>query len=674
MMKSKLILITIGLSMILISCSKEKQTMSIPEASIGEVINYLSDQGVVDNSDLMERGVRQVAKLWLPEDGTNEEFVSFCKKNYISDPKEKHEVFLRISYYLETIYGNYNEMVLGLKLHQDEPIGELYSIDEFFSGYSPSSHLSDDFYANKIAFIIALNFPEQSLKEKEALTERKDWAYARLGDIFTSRIPADVLQNAANAENEASLYIDSYNIYAGHLLDKGGNLLFDENMILLSHWNLRDEIKANYSQSEAGLSKQETIYEVMKRIISQEIPSEVINSGEYEWNPYTNLVFQDGKEVSFTPESTVRYEKLLNNFLALQKVDEYTGNTYIERNFSENMEVSVEDAISLFDNYLSAPELKDVARIVEQRLGRKLQAFDIWYDGFKPRSELDEDKLSEQTRKLYPDASAFEKDMPNLLIKLGFSPDRAKYLSDRIEVDAARGSGHAWGGQMKGEKAHLRTRIPSEGMNYKGYNIAIHEFGHNVEQTISLYDVDYYMLNGVPNTAFTEALAFVFQKRDLELLGIKDSNPDKYAMDVLDKAWVLIEISAVSMVDISVWKWLYENPNATASELRDATIRISKEVWNKYLAPIYGIEDETVLGIYSHMVSYPLYLSAYSFGQIIEFQLEQYFNGKNFTEEVDRIYKLGRLTPNAWIVEATGKPLSAEPLLKEVSKIVNAKK
>ncbi|MCK7534347.1 MAG: hypothetical protein MZV63_26685 [Marinilabiliales bacterium] len=68
-------------------------------------------------------------------------------------------------------------------------------------------------------------------------------------------------------------------------------------------------------------------------------------------------------------------------------------------------------------------------------------------------------------------------------------------------------------------------------MNYKGYNIAIHEFGHTVEQTISLHDVDHYLLRGVPNTAFTEALAFVFQKRDLELLGIKDENQDKFPPD-----------------------------------------------------------------------------------------------------------------------------------------------
>ena len=92
--------------------------------------------------------------------------------------------------------------------------------------------------------------------------------------------------------------------------------------------------------------------------------------------------------------------------------------------------------------------------------------------------------------------------------------------------DPSRGAGHAWGATMRNDIAHLRTRIGAGGMDYKGYNIAVHEFGHTVEQTITMNDVDYYVLNGVPNTAFTEAVAFLFQKRDLELLGLKNPNPE----------------------------------------------------------------------------------------------------------------------------------------------------
>ena len=60
---------------------------------------------------------------------------------------------------------------------------------------------------------------------------------------------------------------------------------------------------------------------------------------------------------------------------------------------------------------------------------------------------------------------------------------------------------------MRSDNARLRTRIGSDGMDYKGYNIAVHEFGHNVEQTITLHDVDHYIMKGVPNTAFTESCA-----------------------------------------------------------------------------------------------------------------------------------------------------------------------
>ncbi len=283
---------------------------------------------------------------------------------------------------------------------------------------------------------------------------------------------------------------------------------------------------------------------------------------------------------------------------------------------------------------------------------------------------MDETKLDAQIQKLYPNAEAFKAGLPALLTHLGFTPERANEICDKIAVDAARGSGHAWGAAMKGQQSHLRTRIPAEGMNYKGYNIAVHEFGHNVEQTISMYNVDNFMMAGVPNTAFTEALAFVFQKRDLKLLGIENNDPEADKMDILDKFWSLYEIMGVSMLDISIWEWLYANPDATADQLREATISLSKEIWNKYYAPVFGKKDETVLAIYSHMISYPLYLSAYAFGQIIEFQLEDYLGDKNFAQEVDRIYRLGRLTPNEWMIQATGNDLSVEPLIHALQKVI----
>ena len=251
--------------------------------------------------------------------------------------------------------------------------------------------------------------------------------------------------------------------------------------------------------------------------------------------------------------------------------------------------------------------------------------------------------------------------------ELGWNAERTEYITSKIEVDPARGAGHAHGSQMKGDKAHLRTRIGEDGMDYKGYNIAIHEFGHNVEQTISLYDMDYWFLRGIPNTAFTEAAAFLFQSRDLELLGVAEQSDDKESLYTLDVFWSCYEIMGVSLVDIKVWKWMYANPEANPEQLKVAVMDIAKEVWNNYYAPIFGTQDETILAIYSHMIAYPLYLSAYPVGHLDEFQLENHIRGKNFSDEFDRIYTQGCLTPDVWMNKAVGSDLSVQPIIDATS-------
>ncbi|HNR52191.1 MAG TPA: hypothetical protein PKI80_11455, partial [Deltaproteobacteria bacterium] len=442
--------------------------------------------------------------------------------------------------------------------------------------------------------------------------------------------------------------------------------LFADDMVLLSHWNLRDEIKSNYADMETGNEKQEMVYKVMERIIRQEIPAKVINNPQYEWAPYSNKVTKDGAAADASAEPDTRYSHVISIFKAWKAIDPYNPgmNTAMLRSFSGGMEISEEDAAALFNEYLSSPQLRQLAEIIRERLGRDLRPYDIWYDGFKSRSSMPESMLTAKTSALYPDPAAFRAGMPDILIKLGWSPERARYLADKIVVDPARGSGHAWGAAMKGAVSHLRTRVSDKGMDYKGYNIAVHEFGHNVEQTISLYDVDYYTLSGVPNTAFTEATAFLFQDRDLMLLGINDANPEKEKLQTLDAAWSLMEIMGVSLVEMGVWNWLYENPEATPAQLRDKTLDIAVEEWNKYFAPVLGVSDSPLLAIYSHMINTPLYLANYAYGQIIQFQIEEHLKGKDFSDEIDRMYSLGRLTPQQWMSQATGTKISAQPLLR----------
>lgn len=679
-MKYLLLLI---LGIVMISCGMEKKLaeeqletkgkkLFISDLTIEKTIKDIKTKYEIPDNSRIDKGVRQAADFWIAEDGSEEDFTTFCVDNFINSADELDNSFASIQKNFEAIYGNFNKISLSLKfaLHIDE--GEINPVDLMFGGYEPSSNLQEDFFKNKIAFYILLNFPHYSLDEKNTLGPNwnsRQWAYARVGDIFSSRVPANLMMKFGELNNKCDQYIADYNIYMGNVIDENATSQFPADMKLISHWNLRDELKANYKE-EVGLSKQKTIYEIMKRIINQDIPKNVINNPNLKWNPFTNKVFENNNEIASEREPDTRYQYLLDNFKLLSAMDSFNPfyPTYIDRKFNQEMEMPFKDVEKLFIELISSEQSKKVGELIKKRLGRNLEPFDIWYDGFKSRSSIPEEKLNGLTTSKYPDNKAFEKDLPNILNRLGFTNEKSLYLSDKILVDASRGAGHAWGAQMKGEKARLRSKIGKNGMDYKGYNIAMHEFGHNVEQTFSLYNIPEYMINGVPNTAFTEAMAFIFQQRDLEVLGIKDPNPDSKYLNSLDVFWSSYEIMGVALVDMYVWQWLYENPKSDAAQLRNAVVQISKDVWNKYYADIFGSKDQEILGIYSHMISYPLYLSAYPIGHLIEFQVEQNMQNKPFGAEIERITTIGRVTPKDWMLKAVGTDLSAKPVLESVNK------
>lgn len=678
-MRKYLTLLSIPILLSMIQCKQsEKKIESSPirEQTIKIVTEQIVDKYGKAVSFRAERGVKQVAGLWRNSDGSIGEYEKFCLDNFVANDQDLETLFSKLSNGFEVLYGSFIKISKELRKPVDLDLGPLTPIDQILAGYSAGAHLNDDFIANKVAFITALNFPQYSLKEKTELSERwtrKDWAYARMGDIFSSRIPAELIQANSVASSNADGYISEYNINLGYLVNDKNEKLFPEDLSLISHWGIRDELKSQYANQDGGLERQKMIYQVMKRIIDQSIPSEVINSKTYLWNPYTNTITKDGQAAEVISEPNTRYQHIINLFNSLKAMDKYTPTmpTYIQRQFEGSLEIPVDDVENLFIELVSSKEVRDLGKLISKRLNRPLEPFDIWYDGFKARSGIPAEKLDEVVGKKYTSAQAFQGDIPNFLTTLGWSKEKAQFFADRIRIEGARGSGHAWGAEMRnGDVALLRARISSKGMDYKGFNIASHEFGHCVEQTITLNDVDYYMMHGVPNTAFTEALAFVFQKRDLELLGMKESSSNKEELMALDNLWSCYEIMGVSLVDINLWKWLYSHPNADAAQVKEAVITISKDIWNKYYADVFGSKDETILAIYSHMIDNPLYLSAYPIGHLIDFQLEKQLAGKKFSDEVQRTFQQGRLIPQVWMKGATGEPLSNKPILEASAKAI----
>jgi hypothetical protein len=649
----------------------------VAAAVVAEAKAKLLERHGEAHRERIERGVDQVAALWRAGDG---DLVAFCLAQFAAEPAAVDALFARLQEQLEQIGGHMAELGRALRWSTEVEAGPILPVDPLLAAYDPGATVRDGLFTAKVAFAALLNFPLTSLADRlrdGAGYDRRRWAEVRLTGRFDVRIPGEISAAASAADAAADQYVAGYNLWMHHVLGEDGQRRFPHGKRLISHWNLRDELKANYADAD-GLAKQRTIVRVMERIVTQTIPAAVIDNPHLDWNPFTDelvaaptgTVEEDapaGRPTTPGParEPDTRFSHVLAHFAAARRADPYapTAPTALARAFDE-AEMPEERVRGLILAVLESPRVAEVARAIAARLGRPLEPQDLWYrfEG----GDLPEAQLDALTRKRYPTADHFAADLPRILRDLGFPASRARDLAARIAVDPSRGAGHAMEPGRRGDRAHLRTRVEPGGMDYKGYNIAIHELGHNVEQVLSLYEIDHTLLRGVPNTAFTEALAFLFQARDLQLLGRPPRSAEAERLRVLNVFWNTWEIAGSALVELDVWHWLYAHPGASAAELREATVRIARDVWNRYYAPVLGRPDVPLLGIYSHTIASPLYLFNYVLGHQIAFQVEEHLRGTDratFAAEFERMARHGAVLPDLWMEHATGAPVSAQPLL-----------
>src|SRR5437879_454624 len=112
-------------------------------------------------------------------------------------------------------------------------------------------------------------------------------------------------QAVAKATADAEAYIAGYNVWMHHVLAPDGRRLFPKGVRLLTHWNLRDQIKADYAEPDRplALARQRLVRQVMERIVTQAIPQAVIDDPRVDWNPATNTV-------TASPAETVETEQM----------------------------------------------------------------------------------------------------------------------------------------------------------------------------------------------------------------------------------------------------------------------------------------------------------------------------------------------------------------------------
>jgi hypothetical protein len=256
---------------------------------LATLVNELVARHGESQRSRIERGVKQVAALWNAADGDERAMAAFARESFIpdSDRKTLDATLARFEYALEQIDGHFNEIGRELKHWSELDVGPMLPIDRVFAAFDPWAHLTEDMFRNKAAFVVLLNFPVTTLAERiehGPRWSRRQWAEARLAARFAKRVPAEVNQLIAKAQADGDAYIAEYNIWMHHVLDKRGQRLFPSGKRLISHWNLRDELKANYAEAD-GLAKQHIIAQIMERIVEQSIPQVVINNPRVDWFP-----------------------------------------------------------------------------------------------------------------------------------------------------------------------------------------------------------------------------------------------------------------------------------------------------------------------------------------------------------------------------------------------------
>jgi len=619
------------------------------------------------------RGVERVAALWWESDGTAEDFKAFCLANYLTEDARAANLPVILEN-LQVLFGYQSLIRSRLTAFSSYTDRDELQADSFFREAIPQA----DPWKSKLGHFIQLNFPyagQEEKFEKGPEWSRAEWAVARLGDYFHSRPPAEFRVPYREEAADFSRHISTYFLRMGDLHVDGQASPFPEGFLLNCHHGLRDNIKEDYTR-EQGLERQRLSGIVIERILQGQVPEAFLEDEQTIWDPVNQTLYMEEngalQPVPWSPEGLRRFEGFNWSVKNRQYEDNLfqDGSTALERNFFQS-QLTLEAVESLIREFLGSAEFAEVGRLVSARLGRELEAFDIWYSGFQAQSKYPADQLDSIVRSRYPNPRALQNDLPEIFRRLGFSEDEADWLGNSIEVRPVVSGGYSNRPPLPGYMASFTTAFPLDGLDYKGFRIAMHELGHVTEMLYSMREADYPVLVGVPTAGITEGAAEFFAYRNIRALGLDEGSPEEMAhMQALATFWYNVDMGGQALTEMEVWKWMTDHPDATPGEVKEALLGISRAVWNDYFAPVFGVRDQHILGIYNHMITGSFYLYNYFIGNVVMFQLFEHFARHPVGYGFANACREGNTLPDLWMKRAVGEPLSILPLLQGANKAV----
>ncbi len=647
----------------------------LPTEQLDAAVQALVDEHGATASERARRGVDQCARHWTEADGDGEAFRTFCLDHFAATEDQQAMLLDRLEIATEQIRGHLYEMRRNLRRWTDLVGEALPKTDALLATFDPAPDLVEQFYDQKLAFVALLNLERSTLDEmlgQGGSWDAARWAEARIVGSFGPRIPKDVADLARELHFKSYNWVSNFHIPVGTMVDANGRRWFEADRSLLAHWLVREEIKAGYNDPD-GLHKQRALAWVMSRYIDGSLPRSIMDRDSTgDWDPAANTIDGDAAGPAIDLE---RYDHWMDNVTVARAYDAHHQDhpTAIARKFELEREIPENEVEDLLVAILGAPVRADLASLLSERLGRPLEAHDIYFDDlFETR---DADEMNAVVADLCRDEHEFQARLPEILRGLGWPDEDADFLGSRVRVEIARGSGHAMRPQLAEYGAWLRTNRLKDQLGWDGFDTGMHELGHNLEQLCSTYFVARPALRGVPNTACTEAFAFLYQSLAKRVLGIEDESAAERAFHEETVASMLMtcQIAGPSLVELRTWREIYELGDACDAEaVRTALLRNAKEVWAEFFQDQFGDDPYHILGAYQHMLGHPLYLADYAIGRTISHQIRSHMRGRDLAAETRRICSIGSVTPDAWMREAVGGPLSATPLVTDTATALEA--
>jgi hypothetical protein len=280
--------------------------------------------------------------------------------------------------------------------------------------------------------------------------------------------------------------------------------------------------------------------------------------------------------------------------------------------------------------------------------------------------------LDSLTKSKYPTPLALQKDLPSILLKMGFPESEANYIGTHAIVRPVLAGGYSDQPAMRNDTALMTTVFNPEGLDFKAYRIAMHELGHVVCGVYTTKESDNFLLADVPTSGITEGIAEMLAFKNIEGLDLKQGSiEEQKQLLALASVWYLVDLGGQALTDIETWKWMYKHQNATPEELQAAVLNISAEIWNTYYSSVFGgIKDQHILSIYNHFITGSLYLYNYFLGDIIMFQLYDAYMPDNLAYGLKKACSEGQTLPEFWMKHAVGEPISIVPLMKTAKEAI----